>query len=768
VTVVVGVDGAGRTHRLDQIAAGAGGPAVRVNPPATEDLADLLNRAEADGSLVLVDDAHRLAPDELTALAAAARRGVPMVIARRPTIDSPGLAELDEAVGGRVEQLAPLDGPTLVGFTGWTPNQSGALAEASGGLPAIAAGLEPSGSPSPSLIARVQRRLAVLDPRTAGLARLLAVRLDLDDRTLAEAAGLDRGPLAEALRTLHDNGFLAGEVMIPAVAEAVLREPAERRRAQEAVARALVETGADVMVAAAQLRAARARTPTAADAYRAAGDRIRFEDPAAAIVWYDDALEAGCDAAALAAGRAEAAALLGLRVDTGAGRGAPAADAARLAHVEGAVEAHHGRAGRSAEALAAAGEPGPLLAVPSLVATGRADRARAAAETPGPPALRRLAEAAVRAVTDPAAAVPRFIEAAEVTEGAPPAVVLPDTPNALGALVALVAGDAASAEHLVERALSSGIGGPTAVARHRLLLAWVRLRIGRYDTAVAELVRYPAERLPGRERLLLAAVSAGLARRSGDVGRLRDAWAGVEQALARQEVDLFAVEQLEELAVAATRLRQPARVGPMLAALDGAVAGLGGPAAWSVAVGWIRLQLAVATEDAGAADQAAGHLSALERGDGLAERQRAQVAAAGFWGRILAGEVDPDAVTAVADRLALAELPWEASRLVGQAAIRTGDPAAARRLLERARELSSAEVVVSAEGRGETQRGGLSEREVEVARMVLAGGTYREIGGRLFISPKTVEHHVARIRTKLGATTRAEFVAALRDVLGEA
>jgi DNA-binding CsgD family transcriptional regulator len=63
--------------------------------------------------------------------------------------------------------------------------------------------------------------------------------------------------------------------------------------------------------------------------------------------------------------------------------------------------------------------------------------------------------------------------------------------------------------------------------------------------------------------------------------------------------------------------------------------------------------------------------------------------------------------------------------------------------------------------------GGLSERELEVARLVLAGRTYREIGAQLYISPKTVEHHVARIRTKLGATTRAEFVAALRDLLGE-
>jgi DNA-binding CsgD family transcriptional regulator len=132
---------------------------------------------------------------------------------------------------------------------------------------------------------------------------------------------------------------------------------------------------------------------------------------------------------------------------------------------------------------------------------------------------------------------------------------------------------------------------------------------------------------------------------------------------------------------------------------------------------------------------------------------------------VLAGEVDPVAAIAVGDQLAAAELPWEGSRLVGQAAIRTTDAAAARRLLEHARELSSAEVG-PAEAKAATQYGGLSEREVEVARMVLAGGTHREIGARLFLSPKTVEHHVARIRTKLGATNRAEFVAALRTVLG--
>ena len=63
---------------------------------------------------------------------------------------------------------------------------------------------------------------------------------------------------------------------------------------------------------------------------------------------------------------------------------------------------------------------------------------------------------------------------------------------------------------------------------------------------------------------------------------------------------------------------------------------------------------------------------------------------------------------------------------------------------------------------------GLSEREREVARGVLEGRTHREIGAELFISAKTVEHHVARVRQKLGATTRAELLAAIRDELAAA
>jgi hypothetical protein len=49
----------------------------------------------------------------------------------------------------------------------------------------------------------------------------------------------------------------------------------------------------------------------------------------------------------------------------------------------------------------------------------------------------------------------------------------------------------------------------------------------------------------------------------------------------------------------------------------------------------------------------------------------------------------------------------------------------------------------------------------------LAGLTYREIGDRLFISAKTVEHHVARMRSRLDCANRAEQLALLRTILAD-
>ena len=48
----------------------------------------------------------------------------------------------------------------------------------------------------------------------------------------------------------------------------------------------------------------------------------------------------------------------------------------------------------------------------------------------------------------------------------------------------------------------------------------------------------------------------------------------------------------------------------------------------------------------------------------------------------------------------------------------------------------------------------LSEREVEVLRLVAAGLTSAEVAERLYLSPNTVNAHLRRIYRKLGVTSR--------------
>jgi two-component system response regulator NreC len=52
----------------------------------------------------------------------------------------------------------------------------------------------------------------------------------------------------------------------------------------------------------------------------------------------------------------------------------------------------------------------------------------------------------------------------------------------------------------------------------------------------------------------------------------------------------------------------------------------------------------------------------------------------------------------------------------------------------------------------------LTEREVEVLRLIALGHTNSEIAGQLYLSVRTVESHRAHIQHKLRLTTRAELV----------
>lgn len=122
-----------------------------------------------------------------------------------------------------------------------------------------------------------------------------------------------------------------------------------------------------------------------------------------------------------------------------------------------------------------------------------------------------------------------------------------------------------------------------------------------------------------------------------------------------------------------------------------------------------------------------------------------------------------------------AELPWDAgvARLRLARLLAARDPAAAaaqaRVALEAFRELGAqrradeaAQLLRSLGVRvgPRTMRGpGLSVREREVLRLMVAGLSNAQIAGELFLSKRTVEHHVSSIFTKLAVGTRAQAIA---------
>ena len=71
-----------------------------------------------------------------------------------------------------------------------------------------------------------------------------------------------------------------------------------------------------------------------------------------------------------------------------------------------------------------------------------------------------------------------------------------------------------------------------------------------------------------------------------------------------------------------------------------------------------------------------------------------------------------------------------------------------------------ARAVVTAAGQRPSQAQGawpkgLSDREVDVLRLVAQGCSNREVAAALVISPRTAEHHIAHIYAKIGSSTRA-------------
>ena len=114
-------------------------------------------------------------------------------------------------------------------------------------------------------------------------------------------------------------------------------------------------------------------------------------------------------------------------------------------------------------------------------------------------------------------------------------------------------------------------------------------------------------------------------------------------------------------------------------------------------------------------------------------------------------------------------MPFDAARaqvLLGIAARQAGDTDGARLELAAARavftQLGAAPDLEAVDAllRGRPPRpGGLTDRQLEVLRLVAQGRTDREIAAALVISEHTVARHVSNIRTRLGVSSRAAATA---------
>ncbi|NUP58892.1 MAG: helix-turn-helix transcriptional regulator [Pseudarthrobacter sp.] len=540
--------------------------------------------------------------------------------------------------------------------------------------------------------------------------------------------------------------------------------------------------------------------PRVAAELEEAGDGVLEYDPALALQLYDEALLAGADPVRTAARRAQAASGEGdldgaaRIIDSLLVRTNPP-DLGRGADVAASVWAQRGMLARAADVyrwLGAEriGSSAPL-AVVALAGSGDREGAAAFFRPDAPPASPTLLAAALaqtgRGVLaslgdHPQEGIPVLIHASDMLNSAAVALPLADTPAALAALLAMHSGEPHLAETVCRAAAAANQGGNAAQPRLLLLQGWASMMQDKLEdarlaaTEAAKTNHWP---LVPRDEILCAALEVGLARRNGDVPELLRSWERAREAMLHTSVDLYGLLPWGELMIAAARLRDTRRVAHHIEEAWRLLGRLGEPLLWSVPLHWAAVQAALLGESPA---ELAPHAAALARASAHNHLAAVFAAAGKAWVSVLAGRLRPADVEAAARGLAAVGMPWEGARLAGHAAARADERRDMMRLLSCARELHpqgnpasagtrtaaarGSSAVDAAGSSGQQDASGLSEREKEVARLVLEGKTYREIGEAIYISPRTAEHHIARIRRRLGAENRSDLLARLRLALG--
>lgn len=450
---------------------------------------------------------------------------------------------------------------------------------------------------------------------------------------------------------------------------------------------------------------------------------------------------------------------------------------ASAVRIAAAIHAHRGMLDRSADLYRHVppddlGDDAAAAAL-TLIGIGDVDGARAmlAAAAHGSPAavaagMRATARGIEKSITgDGSDAFSTLVQAAASMAPVGHDVVLQDTPASLAALVSLHLGELDLATSVLQRAIQADLGGPMFRDRHQVLLAWATMLGGDLAAASRLVETIGDDHADVRNSLFAHGVRVGVARRSSDIAAIAEAWAGARGVLPGHTVDLYMLLPLGELAVAASRLRDDHRIVPQLEAASRLLEVLGNPPLWSATFHWYGVQSAILTERPA---DLIPHADALVRAAQVSRHAGLLANAGQTWLRILQDDVDPLAVRTAVQDLDGIGLSWDASRLAAQAAARATDRQAMLDLLNAARSVqrfSTSSLAISGSAAEGERSGNLTDREWEIARLVVERVGYREIGERLFISPKTVEHHVASIRRRLGSENRQEMLATLRRLV---
>ena len=793
--VVMAPAGYGKTTALRQLERGGRTLGLRLHRDAPEEGLD-------HRDVVVVDDAHLLPLEALHRLTALANAGTRVLAATKPpppgSALGPGLGVLAEA--GEIVGLEPWlvdEVDSLLGARqddAWATLDAETVVQLTGGLPWLVTKL----LEDPASVGRPPRPGQPTGPERQVLRVVDRLPPRVGEVLMALCAGypVDRGPLPQPLqdlgsadvRNLLDRLYAAGVLtrhghVPPLVRQAVLLH-VPRHRIQPHLSESLFEdltaAGVDLEPIAAELAGAGLRDPRLAAALEARGEARLEVDPTEAAALFQAAAHCWGEGSRLAVRRAEVLAMSG---DLGASSAAldrlpdhPGSDGAGLrVAATGAVLS--GRL-RDAAALCrwAAGQEGLLRAgratsVAAYVLYGDGSREQAdallAAEQGDMPALTgspmQVMATAVRSSLGPhpSAALSALVQASRAPIGR--RELLPDQPASLGALVALHGGDLAMADSLLSAALGQR-GGllPADRSRAVALRAWTNMQAGQYAEAHAHLAELELEPAP-RDEPWMWGLRVGLARRQDDVRALARHWVDARGVLVGHPVDLYSLLPLGEIGLAAARMGEPDLAEPLWARAMDLLEGLGTPPLWAPAFHWYGVQAAILTNRPKAMAPHAAVLVAAARTSPFA----AALAGAGrTWIAVLGRHVDPAQVEPAARELASVGQLWEGARLAGHAAARADDRKDAASLLECARDLLAATTSPDAghtaapASASEWKTGAvpLSRREREVVELVLSGLTYRQVGETLYLSAKTVEHHIARIKRRSGVATRSELL----------